>query len=195
MKYMSSLVMRPLASFQSSGIEWNFRSKPPAPVIVTAPSRMRRFLPILSSISTGARRPMLKLVAPSLPRFIQECQGYGVKAILFSDREVEFVFTAPAIYTGAQGSTPILLELKYVFVGMVPSIGWRERTKTRLFERLREAQLEVREGIWLSATETYAVPWRESDLDEGSLPLNGSGQLPGGMNRSTGPFQPPNAGK
>ena len=137
---------------------------------------------------------MFKLVAPSLPRFIQECQGYGVKTILFSDREVEFVFTAPAIYAGTQGSTPILLELKYVFVGMVPSIGWRERTKTRLFERLREAGLEVREGIWVSATETFAVPWRESDL-EGPPPTNGNGHPPGGVNRSTGSSQLPHAGK
>ena len=109
---------------------------------------------------------MLKFAAPSLPRFIEECQEHGVKTVSFSDREVEFIFTAPSVYSGTEGSTPILLELKYVFVGMVPSISWRERTKTKLFERLQQAGLEVREGIWMSATETVAVPWRESDLDE-----------------------------
>lgn len=109
---------------------------------------------------------MLKFAAPSLSRFIEECQEHGVKTVSFSDREVEFIFTAPSVYSGTEGSTPILLELKYLFVGMVPSINWRERTKTKLFERFQQAGLEVREGIWMSATETIAVPWRESDLDE-----------------------------
>ena len=97
---------------------------------------------------------MLKFAAPSLPRFIEECQEHGVKTVSFSDREVEFIFTAPSVYSGTEGSTPILLELKYVFVGMVPSISWRERTKTKLFERLQ--QREVRQ-----AAEGALIPERQ----------------------------------